>query len=360
VSEARPASGLEPWGWDPAWEAQRAALARPDAVIARVVGQDRGRWAVQTVHGARTARPAPSTTLDPYPTVGDWVACEPVPPETDPLSVLSVLPRRAAFSRASAGDGRAEQALASNVDDVWVVHGLDAPLNPRRLERYLAFAWESGAQPALVLTKADLATDLEAALAVAADVAFGVTVHRVSALDEASISSLRGTLAPGRTVVLLGPSGAGKSTLLNALAGSELAKTAAVRDGDRKGRHTTTRRELFPIEGGALVIDTPGVRELRVWALDEGLERAFPDIDELASGCRFRDCRHHQEPGCAVLAAVAAGELAEERLASFRKLQAEAAHVARKSDYHARKAAISEHKTAMKTMAHHHKRRGGA
>lgn len=352
-----PAGALAAWGWDVQWQSRLEELGSA-AQAARVVGQDRAQWSLQTAHGPRTARAGGS--LEPYPTVGDWVVWGPGASPSDPVTLTSVLPRRSVFSRGSAEDGRAEQALAANVDDVWVLHGLDAPLNPRRLERYLALAWESGGQPAVVLTKADLAADASEALADAQSVAPGVPIREVSVRDDASVDALRETLGPGRTVVLLGPSGAGKSTLLNALAGRELAATGEVREGDRKGRHTTTRRELFQIEGGALVIDTPGVRALRVWALDEGLDQAFPDVLELSASCRFRDCRHDREPGCAVLAAVEQGALAEERLANYRKLQAEAAHEARKNDPRARKAAISDHKTALKTLTQHPKRRGGA
>jgi ribosome biogenesis GTPase len=272
---------------------------------------------------------------------------------SDPLSLLAVLPRRAAISRGAAGTGAIEQVLASNVDTVWIVHGLDIRPNLRRLERYLAIAWESGAEPEIVLTKADLADDVQAALAEVAEVAVGVRLRVVSSEDAESVHELRATMDPGRTVVLLGPSGVGKSTLINLLAGKALTATRAVRPTDHKGRHTTTRRELFQIPGGALLLDTPGLRELRPWDLGQGLERAFPDIEELAAACRFRDCMHETEPGCAVLEAVAAGRLDGGRLASLRKLRAEAAFEARKSDPQARAAAISEHKTALKTMKYH-------
>jgi len=247
--------------------------------------------------------------------------------------------------------------LAANVDDVWIVHGLDIPPNLRRLERYLAVAWQSGAVPSIVLTKVDLAEDADEAMEAVRGIAFGVPVHAVSVKDPESIGRLKALLARGRTVVLLGPSGVGKSTLVNLLSELEVAVTGEVRTVDRKGRHTTTRRQLFPVAGGALVIDTPGLRELRVRDLDEGLERAYPDIEELAEHCRFADCRHEAEPRCAVLAAVESGELPAERLESYRKLRGEVAYLERRSDPRARKAALSDHKTALKTMRFHHKRR---
>ncbi|MGE0159100.1 MAG: ribosome small subunit-dependent GTPase A [Gemmatimonadales bacterium] len=350
---------LEGWGWTDEWRARLEALSvEAPCEPARVIGQDRDRWSIGTrASGAVSARVA-SGRLDSYPVVGDWVVACPGPTASDPWSLVAVLPRRTAFARAAAGTGAAAQVLAANVDRVWIVHGLDVPPNLRRLERYLALAWESGAAPSVVLTKADLADDLAGCVAEVSRIAIGIPVHSVSTEDVESVRALRATLAPGETVVLLGPSGAGKSTLLNLLAEASVSATGAVRPSDRKGRHTTTRRALFQLEGGALVLDTPGLRELRVWDLDEGLDRAFPDIEQLARGCRFRDCRHEREPECAVLAAVAAGDLDSDRLASFRKLRAEAAHEARKADPRARAAALAEHKTALKTLKHHLKFRG--
>lgn len=348
---------LRDWGWDDAWAALAADDASEGQRPARVVGQERDRWAIQTDEGPGQARIVSGARSVAPPVVGDWILVEAGPMASDPWSVTAVLPRRSSFSRGAAGTGAAEQVLAANVDVVWIVHGLDAPVNPRRLERYLALGWESGAVPEVVLTKADLAADVEAELAEARAVAAGVRIWCVTSADPEALADLRDSLRPGGTVVLLGPSGAGKSTLVNLLGSAEVASTAPVREKDKKGRHTTTRRELYRIPGGALLLDSPGIRELRVWALDEGLDQAFPEIHELARGCRFRDCRHEDEPGCAVREAEAAGSLDPERVASFKKLQGEADYLARRDDPRAQKAAVSEHKSALKTMKYHHKLR---
>jgi ribosome biogenesis GTPase len=348
---------LADWGWSEEW-AERAAREGIDpSSVARVVGQDRASWSVQTDSGPERARIATRRGVGPAPVVGDWVAVEPGPVAGDPRSILRVLPRRTAVSRGAAGTGGGGQVLAANVDRVWIVHGLDLPVNPRRLERYLAVVWESGAVPEILLTKTDLAADPEGRLAEARTAAPGASVRRVSAEDPDSVRRLRESLAPGCTVSLLGPSGVGKSTLVNLLAGEILAETGEVRAHDRKGRHTTVRRELFRIPGGALLLDTPGMRELRIGALDDGLRETFSEIEELARACRFRDCRHEAEPGCAVLAAADRGTLDPGRLASYRKLQAEAAYEARKADPLARAAALSDWKTAMKTLRNHPKYR---
>jgi len=357
---------LEQWGWDEALSALAAAAGKAGPTAAeqvsaagsaygRVIGQDRDRWIVMLEAGQVVARIPTGSFPSASPVVGDWVATRPGPMPADPASIVGVLPRRSAISRGMAGSGATEQVLAANIDVVWIVQGLDAPLNARRIERYLAVAWESGAIPEIVLSKADLARDPAAMVAELATVAMGVNVHVVSAIQAAAVRDLQDTLKPGRTVVLIGPSGVGKSTLLNALAEMPLAATGAVREGDRRGRHTTTRRELFRIGGGALLIDTPGLRELRVWDLSEGLEHAFPEIEELSAACRFRDCRHAVEPGCAVVAAVEAGALDAARLASYRKLAAEADYALRRVDPEARAAAVAKHKTALKTLKYHPK-----
>lgn len=350
---------LESLGWDEGWKADFDRLDTSGARPARVSSQHRNRWMVLSASGPHEARVIGSASDGMKPVTGDWVGCAPGPLESDPLSIVFVLPRRSAVTRGSAGESKSRQVLAANVDVLWIVQALDRPPNLRSLERYLAVAWDSGASPEIVLTKSDLARDRESSVDSVTAIAFGTPVHVVSIEDRVALDALRSTLEPGRTVALLGPSGAGKSTLINRLGESEVAETGDVRRKDRKGRHTTTGRELFRIYNGALLVDTPGMRELKVVDLDEGLGHAFPEIEALSAECRFRDCTHRAEPGCAVLEAVERGALSEERLASFRKLQAEAAYERARIDPHARAERISEHKTALRTLRYHPKYRRG-
>ena len=268
------------------------------------------------------------------PVVGDWLVLE-APEGVEPV-VREVLPRRTKLSRKVAGPRTAEQVLAANLDTVFLVMGLDGDFNLRRLERLIVVARQSGAEPVVVLTKSDLVTadELERRRDEVAGVAPGVSVHAVSSPQRQGLEPLRFYLSEGQTVVLLGSSGAGKSTLLNTLVGSEVMRTGAVRESDDTGRHTTSHRELVPLPGGGLLIDGPGIREVQLWVDedDESLEETFADVEELAQGCRFSDCTHRHEPGCAVQAAIESGTLDAARMESYRALQHELNVLARRKD----------------------------
>jgi ribosome biogenesis GTPase / thiamine phosphate phosphatase len=246
-------------------------------------------------------------------------------------TIQAVLPRRTKFSRKTAWQATEEQVVAANVDVVFIVTSLNEDLNLRRLERYLILARESGAEPVVLLTKSDLAPDVDAAVADLRTVTFDVPVHALSNVTGEGLDELGAYLRPGVTATLLGSSGVGKSTLINTLVGDELLATREIRE-DGRGRHTTTRRELVQLPGGGLVIDTPGMRELQLWVADEGLEEAFADVTSLFEHCRFSDCRHEAEPGCAVKEALADGTLAPERWDSYRRLEAELEHLERRLD----------------------------
>jgi ribosome biogenesis GTPase / thiamine phosphate phosphatase len=325
---------------------------------ARVSREDRGRYGVLDERGARSAELAgrlrhEARTRAELPAVGDWVALR--PGAASSAVIDAVLPRTSAFARKVAGETTEEQVVAANVDTVFLVSGLDGDFNPRRIERYLAAAWESGAEPVVVLNKADLAEDLESRLAEVLAVAPGAAVVTLSALGGQGLDSLARWLGPGRTVALLGSSGVGKSTLVNALLGEPRQAIGDVRADDSRGRHTTTHRELVPLPGGALLLDTPGMRELQLWGDESGLDGAFPEIAQLAGGCRFRDCRHDGEPGCAVLGAVESGALEAGRLESWRKLQRELQWLASRQDARARAELLAKWKAIHKSMRGHPK-----
>ncbi len=259
-----------------------------------------------------------------YPAVGDWAA---VRPAGDDLVVIeALLPRRSAFTRKAAGEAVEAQVVAANVDTVFLVSGLDGDFNVRRIERYLTTAWSSGAEPVIVLNKADLRPDLPDVIAETAGVAPGVPIVAVRALADGGLEGLAPYLREGRTVALLGSSGVGKSTMINRLLGEDRFATASMSDAAAgRGRHTTTARELVRLPGGALLVDTPGMRELGLWADDEGLDRTFDEIESLAARCRFPDCGHEHEPGCAVRAAVEDGTIDRRRWESYLKLRRELA-----------------------------------
>jgi ribosome biogenesis GTPase len=304
---------LRDWGWTPEREDELRDHVEGGKVPARVIAQHRGEYRLMTPWAPATGV-APGRMLHrasghrELPAVGDWVLIE--PSADGPATVVEILPRRTQFVRRRAGGEGGEQVIAANVDVACIVSSLNQELNQRRIERYLVAAWESGAMPLVVLTKSDLCADIEALVDPVRDVAAGVPVAVVSSVTGAGLEELRRWIQPRRTAVLIGSSGVGKSTLVNTLAGTDLLDTQDVRAADDKGRHTTTHREIFRLAGGELLLDTPGMRELGLVEAEEGLDETFDDVAELTRDCRFRDCGHAAEPGCAVRAAVDSGAVA--------------------------------------------------
>ena len=318
---------LEAWGWDEGWAGVYAATAGPESLPARVVAQHRGRWTVASGLGelpaSLTGRFRHEAEEGQLPAAGDWVGI--VAAAGSPEARIDcVLPRRSEFRRRNAGSRVGAQIVGANIDTLFVATSLNRDLNPARLERYVAMGLESGAEPVVLLTKADLLPDADAVVG-RLGAELRVAVVALSARSGEGLESLSPWFRPGRTLALVGSSGVGKSTLLNRLAGEELMETRDIRDHDARGRHTTTHRELFRLPGGALVLDTPGMRELGLWDAQDGVAGAFGDLEDLAARCRFRDCSHQAEPGCAVLAAVEDGSLDPKRLRRFRLLARELA-----------------------------------
>ena len=274
-----------------------------------------------------------ATSASELPVVGDWVAVLPRPDEAGKATIQAVLPRQCAFSRKTVGEHLTEeQVVAANVDTVLLVMGLDGDFNIRRIERYLTLAWDSGATPVIVLNKADVCAETDARIAEVEAVAWGVPVYALSAIEEEGIEALEAHVEPGKTVSLLGSSGVGKSTLANCLVGSQVQVVGGVREDDSRGRHTTTHRELMLLPSGGVLIDNPGMRELQLWADEDGLKESFEDVEALAEDCRFRDCAHGDEPGCAVRQAIEEGTLDQRRFQSFEKLQRELSYLAARQE----------------------------
>jgi ribosome biogenesis GTPase / thiamine phosphate phosphatase len=349
---------LKELGWNGYFEAWWQEYRDSGWVPGRVVSQQRGLWRVAGDFAERWAGPSGRLREEAdigglWPAVGDWVAaelpgvslveagqaCRATTKKQDERAIVHrVLPRRSQFARKVAGRRVEGQVIAANVDVAFVLAGLGGDFNLRRIERYLAQCWETGAKPVMVLNKADQCADAASRVAEAERIAMGVAVVAVSALTGQGVEELNRFLIAGESVVLLGSSGVGKSTLLNRLLGRRAQEVQAVRQIDGRGRHTTTSRELFALANGALMIDTPGLRELHLWDAAEGVAHTFEDIEELSKACRFRDCTHSGEPGCAVQTAIAAGKLEAARLENRRKLQREQEFLRRKIDPEARHA----------------------
>lgn len=345
---------LEDLGWDERWAGLFAELGRAGCVAARVAVGHRGAFLLQAKDGEHSARPGGRLRHeDEDVAVGDWVAAAPAAGE---WRIEAVLPRRSAVVRREAGPRERRQVLAANVDVAFLVAGLDGDFNPRRVERTLVAVAAGGARPVVLLNKADACAEAPRRRAEMQRAAPHVPVLVISALRGEGMDAVRAHLSAGVTGVLLGSSGAGKSTLVNRLLDAPRQATAAVREDDARGRHTTTRRELIVLPAGGVLVDTPGLRELQLWADGEAADAAFVDIAALAEACRFADCRHQREPGCAVAQAVADGVLEPARLGSYHKLQAELRHVQRQHDAEARRQEERRWRTIHKAARRHRPR----
>ncbi|MGE0435012.1 MAG: ribosome small subunit-dependent GTPase A [Planctomycetota bacterium] len=364
TSTPAPIDRLDDLGWDPAFESDFHNVAPPDCQPGRVMRADKDRMVVATASGDMIAQLAGAMRHhaerpSDLPAVGDWVALQGSGANGHGI-IRAVVPRRSRLARQSAGRTSEEQLIAANIDTILVVAGLDTDFNVRRLERYMVLCAESGADPVLVLNKADACDDPDEAIARVETISNGAPVHAVSAADGTGLDVLARYCRPSRTVLIVGSSGVGKSTLINALTGGAAGlKTGDVRHTDGRGQHTTTWRELVRLPAGGWLVDTPGMRELALWSDDpsSGTGPAFSDVEDLAEQCRFADCEHNGEPGCAVEAAIEAGELPADRLASFQHLRRELAHLERKQDQRAKQREVQRWKSISKSVRKLNKRR---
>lgn len=326
-------------GWNDVFETHFAPYRREGYCAGRIILESKNLYTVATdAHGEIPAivtgkMSYAALTREDLPVVGDWVVIRIVGTTEPQAAIHAILPRASIFSRKAAGRGGSEQPVAANIDIAFLLTGLDGNYNLRRIERYLLQTRESGVQPVVLLTKADICSEVTASLAEVADISGGAPVHAISTHAGIGLAELTPYLQPGITVALLGSSGVGKSTLLNRLLGDTVMRTQAVRVEDSRGRHTTSHRQLFLLSTGAALIDTPGMRELQLWGDEDGLRDTFLEIESLAHRCRFTDCRHDEEPGCAIRTAVETGDLDPGRFANYRKMQRELQHLAAKTDW---------------------------
>jgi ribosome biogenesis GTPase / thiamine phosphate phosphatase len=323
-------------GWNEHYKQLSASLHKDGLIPARVASEQKQIYRVLTEQGEFTAEITGKMRFQAdgrkdYPAVGDWVMINPRMDEGKAI-IHAILPRKTKFSRKIAGQVIDEQIVAANIDTIFIVNSLNNDFNISRIERYLILAWESGANPVLLLSKADLCTDIEHKIAQIENIAIGVPIHVISSLQNEGLDQLQPYLQEGQTAALLGSSGVGKSSIVNRLIGETVMNVQDIRTGDDRGRHTTTHRELIVLKQGGLIIDTPGMRELGLWDSEAGLLTAFDDIEEIAGQCKFDDCSHGTEPGCAVNEAIKAGTLDQRRYDSYVKLQRELDYLARKEN----------------------------
>lgn len=352
---------LDRLGWNHSFAKNFASYQGQGYLAARVALEHKNAYILYSEVGELSAKITGklryrASGLQDFPAVGDWVVISTHDEKT--ATIHRVLPRKSKFSRKMAGAETEEQVVATNVDTVFLVSGLDGDFNLRRIERYLVMTWDSGANPVIILNKADLCEDVEQQIWDVEEIAPLVPIVTLSAISNQGLDALTDYLQPGQTVALLGSSGVGKSTIANQLIGTSVQKVQTVRQGDDRGRHTTTNRQLLPLPSGAMLIDTPGMREIQIWAGDEGLQDAFGDIETLARRCHFRDCQHDREPGCAVRQALADGTLHKKRFSSYQKLQKELHYLSVRQD---KKAALVEKekwKQIHKAIRNHYKFKG--
>lgn len=347
---------LKQIGFDSHFETEFNHLAAEGLIPGRVALEHKRMYRVWTEEGELLCEVSgkyafAAGSREDYPAVGDWVAVKPRTGEQKG-TIQALLPRKGKFSRKMAGNTTEEQIVAANVSTIFLVNSLNDDLNLRRIERYLLLAWESGANPVIILAKADLCEDADEKKSLVESISMGVPVIPVSVMSESGIAELRPYIGQGSTVALLGSSGVGKSTLTNYLMGKEVQKVQEIREDDDKGKHTTTHRELFILPDGGVLIDTPGMRELQLWNTENGLSESFSDIEALADSCRFRDCSHEDEPGCAVRRSIQDGALEESRLASYKKLQRELAYLDRRMDKKAQSDEKKKWKSIHKQIKH--------
>lgn len=352
---------LKDLGWNSFFEAYFESYQKDSVIPARVIRVEKQHYYLQGEKREILAELAgkfhhQAKSKADFPVVGDWVVVTQRPGENNGI-IHGLLPRKTHFSRKVAGLKSELQVLVANIDYIFIVIGLDRDFNLQRIERYLALAWDSGAEPIIILNKIDLCTDLDEKIMAVESIAFGVPIHPVSAQKNEGLESLRSYSQPGKAIALLGSSGVGKSSLINRLLGTKRQLVGEIRENDGRGRHTTSRRELFFMADGGMIIDNPGLRELQILTQEDGLHDAFEDIEELAIHCRFRNCRHENEPDCAIKAALEAGTLDQRRYENFLKLQKEQKYLETREDAHTRALVNTRWKRASQQMKNFYKQK---